>query len=384
MVIDSGGLDRAVIYVQTGGERTIYLGGDKRREIEEVFDIGDLLRLIHGGYDVRVNVTDINGNWATGKTHIDSALQTLKKGLSALLDMIVAALKVIAKVASMLIEVIKKIVMGILNPVIEPIKEGLYKYVSGVEYTFEITVENPTAENIELLASKIFGGSFVLSISLMILVLATISTIIMPFTGVIGTLIDLVIDFVTPMIFNAIMKYIPEDNTINIIFILFSGDIFSFIDTIPTMLKLNYKGNELNRSIIGDIATKVGLICSIIGLVLSAGGLFYAGRKYFILKDVSKLPKGIGGIIGDSLGLLLSALGVVLSVVSTSIQTAILGLVIAGFGLITCNYFDSSLVNRLFNKLSMIVAWVGFIAAAISAVDTACDVINTDRGETGG
>ncbi|RLF70723.1 MAG: hypothetical protein DRN40_03990 [Thermoplasmata archaeon] len=111
-----------MIYVQTGGERIIYLGGDKRREIEEVFDIGDLLRLIHGGYDVRVNVTDINGNWATGKTHIDSALQTLKKGLSALLDMIVAALKVIAKVASMLLDVIKKIIMNMLKPIIEPIK----------------------------------------------------------------------------------------------------------------------------------------------------------------------------------------------------------------------------------------------------------------------
>ena len=90
VVIDNAGLDKAVIYIQTAGKRIICRGGDKRREIEEVFDIGDLLRLIHGGYDVRVNVTDINGNWATGKTHIDSALQTLKKGLSALLISIIA------------------------------------------------------------------------------------------------------------------------------------------------------------------------------------------------------------------------------------------------------------------------------------------------------
>jgi len=41
-------------------------------------------------FDIKVNVTDINGNWATGKTHIDSALQTLKKGLSALLISIIA------------------------------------------------------------------------------------------------------------------------------------------------------------------------------------------------------------------------------------------------------------------------------------------------------
>ncbi|RLF69902.1 MAG: hypothetical protein DRN55_09150 [Thermoplasmata archaeon] len=127
-----------MIYVQTGGERIIYLGRDKRREIEEVFDIGDLLRLIHGGYDVRVNVTDINGNWATGKTHIDSALQTLKKGLSALLDMIVAALKVIAKVASMLLEMIRKIIVNMIKPVMKPIKST---YNTWKESIFNILTE---------------------------------------------------------------------------------------------------------------------------------------------------------------------------------------------------------------------------------------------------
>ncbi len=127
-VVDNAGLDRAVIYVQTGGERIIYLGRDKRREIEEVFEIGDLLRLIHGGYDIRVNVTDINGNWATGKTHIDSALQTLKKGLSALLEILKAVARIIAKVASMLLEVIKKIISKMLNPIFEPIKNAVYDW----------------------------------------------------------------------------------------------------------------------------------------------------------------------------------------------------------------------------------------------------------------
>ena len=138
VVIDNAGLDKAVIYVQTAGKRIICRGGDKRREIEEVFDIGDLLRLIHGGYDVRVNVTDINGNWATGKTHIDSALQTLKKGLSALLDMIVAALKVIAKVASMLLDVVEKMIMRMLNPILEPIKKSINHWMDGIKHIFEV------------------------------------------------------------------------------------------------------------------------------------------------------------------------------------------------------------------------------------------------------
>ncbi|MCD6383176.1 MAG: hypothetical protein J7L88_01790, partial [Thermoplasmata archaeon] len=123
-VRDNGGLDKAVIWVQTGGSREIYFGGVKYAKVEEEFEIGDILRLIHGGYDVRVNVTDINGNWATGKTHIDSALQTLKKGLSALLDMIVAALKVIAKVASMLLDIVGKIIKKILKPILKPIEKA--------------------------------------------------------------------------------------------------------------------------------------------------------------------------------------------------------------------------------------------------------------------
>ena len=36
--------------------------------------------------DIRVNLAFTNRNWVTGKTHMDSALQTLKKGLMVLLE----------------------------------------------------------------------------------------------------------------------------------------------------------------------------------------------------------------------------------------------------------------------------------------------------------
>jgi len=144
----------------------ICIGGDKRREIEEVFDIGDLLRLIHGGYDIRVNVTDINGNWATGKTHIDSALQTLKKGLSALLDMIVVALKVIAKVASMLLEIMKHIVEKMLKPILEPIRKSFVSFVTDIlvflkdglaSYVENISHEKSREESPIISGYKAFG-----------------------------------------------------------------------------------------------------------------------------------------------------------------------------------------------------------------------------------
>ena len=83
--------------------------------------------------DIRVNLAFTNRNWATGKTHIDSALQSLKKGLSALLDMIVAALKVIAKVASMLLEVIKKIVMRTLIPMLEPVTKNINNFLDEIK-----------------------------------------------------------------------------------------------------------------------------------------------------------------------------------------------------------------------------------------------------------
>jgi len=85
--------------------------------------------------DIRVNVTDINGNWAAGKTHIDSALQTLKKGLMALLEILKAVARVIAKVASMLIEVVKKIIINMLKPVVEPLKKSIKRYVESVTST---------------------------------------------------------------------------------------------------------------------------------------------------------------------------------------------------------------------------------------------------------
>ena len=151
-VVDNAGLDRAVIYVQTGGERIIYLGRDKRREIEEVFEIGDLLRLIHGGYDVRVNVTDINGNWATGKTHIDSALQTLKKGLSALLEILKAVARIIAKVASMLLDTIKRIVLKMTTP----IKHSIMKNIRNWGASFVKVMEDMWLSDKEIHTRGIF------------------------------------------------------------------------------------------------------------------------------------------------------------------------------------------------------------------------------------
>jgi len=210
-VVDNAGLDRAVIYVQTGGERIIYLGRDKRREIEEVFEIGDLLRLIHGGYDVRVNVTDINGNWATGKTHIDSALQTLKKGLTVLLDMIVAALKVIAKVASMLMDVVKKIVEKIFNPVIELLKKCAESYALDIAQAIQYLIARSSDSNelgmsdIEKVSKELFLSPFFIGLGLLVVVIYAILTIITPFTIWIVGLITLIIFMMRDKIMEAFL-----------------------------------------------------------------------------------------------------------------------------------------------------------------------------------
>ena len=220
-VVDNAGLDKAVIYVQTGGERIIYLGGDKRREIEEVFDIGDLLRLIHGGYDIRVNVTDINGNWIAGKTHIDSALETLKKGLMALLEIFKAVARVIAKVASMLIDVIKKIVSNMLRPVLETIKKGIKAFILKIgnalqenQYLLDmfskISLDNTRLEihgervikTIELIIIIISG--FLLSIEILFRVIEAIEISTKAFTAAISGLVSILIKYSKPMIYSVI------------------------------------------------------------------------------------------------------------------------------------------------------------------------------------
>jgi len=285
-VVDNAGLDRAVIYVQTGGERIIYLGRDKRSEIEEVFDIGDLLRLIHGGYDVRVNVTDINGNWATGKTHIDSALQTLKKGLSALLDMIVAALKVIAKVASMLLDVIKKIVKNMFKPIIEAIKKSYREWCIGIYHVIDrlIVIGDTDDIDVKLLLNTMFAGSIIILINLLaigiIYVLEPLVLVLQTVTGV-GAVADSVLSTIGVAIAKNFLKKLLVNIAISTILVMF-GEVLSAI--IP------------HDDPVMSVTTAVGtLLISIIAIAL---------QKYITHSSLS---------FGDRLGLFLVFLGYFLS-----------------------------------------------------------------------
>jgi len=329
-VVDNAGLDRAVIYVQTGGERIIYLGRDKRREIEEVFEIGDLLRLIHGGYDIRVNVTDINGNWATGKTHIDSALQTLKKGLSALLDMIVAALKVIAKVASMLMEVIKKIIMRIIKPILSPIrtiyndwKDDIISIlvnvvILGEKYTRSGESDTKELQNsVDNLLSIITIGTFAILIGVLVTAISTIqlivSAILMSTGG--GTIASLIGDIVL----SGMVKL-----TSNIIMDMVFSSIVGFI--------LGYVIRP--ESIFTGVAEAFGTTI----------GIFYityfiqkaAARKTIGLDEIPQSPKDT-----DSVSLKLALLGFFIGSISVTILSILklFGIFLTDLGIKIINIF---------------------------------------------
>jgi len=330
-VIDNAGLDKAVIYVQTAGKRIIYLGGDKRREIEEVFEIGDLLRLIHGGYDVRVNVTDINGNWATGKTHIDSALQTLKKGLSALLDMIVAALKVIAKVASMLLDVIKKIIRNMMKPIIEPIRKSILKFISQLDCQMTIIQQyiqthdnnrNNASQNAELpslysvLVFTLLGASFPLALMGLVQVLIIIQNIITAFSYMSGPAAVGISRVITSRL-NEVIK-IGISNIMNNFMEIYKGFMGGLlIGFVADWLKSNY---DLPYSVI---------------VFLSMFELFFT-KAY---TNSISLKKAMFKFYKDSIGLFLSLLGIVIT--------------------LYINYFSSK--NKLYMlTISIILNLIGF------------------------
>jgi len=284
-VVDNAGLDRAVIYVQTGGERIIYLGRDKRSEIEEVFDIGDLLRLIHGGYDVRVNVTDINGNWATGKTHIDSALQTLKKGLMALLEILKAVAKVIAKVASMLIEVIKKIIIKTFNPVIEPIKKGIAKYLEGVKDAFLNVVGHlVSSTEIVLLTSDLqkldeaIRGEFFNILVIIAIVIHTISIILSPYTSVSSVIMSVASDTIIDVIINNIGS-ISIGFINNVPKLLEPSSIIDYLSgAVAGSLKLPIPQPTIRGSLL-DLISDVSTFITIISIIICFGYLIYLYMK---------------------------------------------------------------------------------------------------------
>ncbi len=276
-VIDNAGLDRAVIYVQTAGKRTIYLGGDKRREIEEVFDIGDLLRLIHGGYDIRVNVTDINGNWATGKTHIDSALQTLKKGIYAVFKMIKEAFVALAKVITNLFDAIKELALNMINVVIERLKTLIEDFVKGVAESIRNGYHNAGLVGAFVgVVDAVFNSALYWTLLILITVLLAIEVIVTALcfgaTSLIGPSLVLLIK---PIIISAILGYVAHETSDFLeehgdgirSFLTYLGIPLTIIDASLFIYKAiggRYvkKGADITK---GDI---IGFVYGILGLIL--------------------------------------------------------------------------------------------------------------------
>ena len=170
--------------------------------------------------DIRVNLAFTNRNWATGKTHIDSALQTLKKGLSALLDMIVAALKVIAKVASMLMDIVGQIIKKILKPILKPIEKAynawrehiclllaeIAKLVRNSGLSREDRID--TDRKIESIASEFVcvttAASFVIILSVLATAIAAIQIAISGFFGIVGG--GVVINLIGELVFKTVIE----------------------------------------------------------------------------------------------------------------------------------------------------------------------------------
>lgn len=81
----------------------------------DVFE-ADWGHTLWSGYDIKVNVTDVNGNWAKGEGYIKS----VKDHIAEMLGPLWAVLKFIAELASMLIDWIWGVIEGIFNIVLKP------------------------------------------------------------------------------------------------------------------------------------------------------------------------------------------------------------------------------------------------------------------------
>jgi len=276
-VTDNGGLDKAVIWVESCGKEVIYLAGGKAAKFYVEFEIGEVMRLIYGGFDIKVNVTDINGNWATGKTHINSALGALKKGIYAVFKMIKEAFVALAKVITNLFDAIKELALNMINVVIERLKTLIEDFVNGVAESIRNGYHNAGLVGAFVgVVDAVFNSALYWTLLILITVLLAIEVIVTALcfgaTSLIGPSLVLLIK---PIIISAILGYVAHETSDFLeehgdgirSFLTYLGIPLTIIDASLFIYKAiggRYvkKGADITK---GDI---IGFVYGILGLIL--------------------------------------------------------------------------------------------------------------------
>ena len=119
-VYDSVGIDRIKIYVEKEGWQTINVGGDKKSIEEKLEWEVSGWKALTNGFDIEVEVYDINENGASTDTHLDGLLEGIAKALLAFLVALAKAIvELVASVFDWIWDFIKDIGNVILKPIID-------------------------------------------------------------------------------------------------------------------------------------------------------------------------------------------------------------------------------------------------------------------------
>jgi len=295
-------------------------------------------------YDIYMEVTDVNGNTQSAKrTILNGFAQTGMAIWGALVDLVERA----AEFANNLYEWIWDVIERMVELATKPVADAIDEYVRGVEEALEkLLVLDPVniGENVGNLVDEIRAEGFIDILGGLLDLLDAVIVLTSPFltiAAIANDLFDDIVDFIKPLIIEGIVESLPlGDEHKELMEAVMNGDVKWF----------------LTEKVLVFLDENVAVITSAVKDTITA------------LNDAEDFIDWATESVGH--GLIIAIVGSILAVFG-NVNVAILGVALAGIGLIT-NEMESA-YSTLFDNISLVVAIACFIGTVATAINKASE-----------
>ena len=259
------------------------------------------------GWDIYVNISDVNGNTADKKDHISSVIEALVDAIA----------EFVSKLVSMILEWLKEKAKSLMNKVVKAIEKGLTKLFSPLLTplitSIFLLLEGGNRNSLEECIEQFKGPFWILFGIIAFLYLATtiLFAIVTAVTFGAATVISIILNLIVPIIvLSIISSMVTGDNPFSSFTDFITGGIQAVFDFANTLL----------TPAVDLIIDVMGAECLLFDMWDVGDVLFAAGSAFFLLLGAIGALKIV---FWDILGLCIDIIGCMLALLGKTIASMV-------------------------------------------------------------